>query len=63
MWDLIVSVPDHCLSFYFGGHLGHVTVLKTFSFPIPRRFNKKFCLVVIEEKKFKNIESEKFGRR
>ena len=19
MWDLIVSVPDHCLSFYFGG--------------------------------------------
>ena len=21
MWDLIVSVPDHCLSFYF-----HVTV-------------------------------------
>ena len=25
MWDLIVSVPDHCISFYFGGHLGHVT--------------------------------------
>ena len=21
MWDLIVSVPDHCLSFYFA-HLG-----------------------------------------
>ena len=21
MWDLIVSVPDHCLSFYFN-HLG-----------------------------------------
>ena len=19
IWDLIVSVPDHCLSFYFGG--------------------------------------------
>ena len=19
MWDLIVSVPDHCLSFYFAG--------------------------------------------
>ena len=18
MWDLVVSVPDHCLSFYFG---------------------------------------------
>ena len=30
IWDLIVSVPDHCLSFYFtiyghGSHLGHVT--------------------------------------
>ena len=26
MWDLIVSVPDHCLSFYFT-HLsfGHIT--------------------------------------
>ena len=22
MWDLIVSVPDHCLSFYFGGDPG-----------------------------------------
>ena len=21
MWDLIVSVPDHCLSFYFGEKL------------------------------------------
>ena len=21
MWDLIVSVPDHCLSFYFGRNL------------------------------------------
>ena len=21
MWDLIVSVPDHCLSFYFSGIL------------------------------------------
>ena len=22
MWDLIVSVPDHCLSFYFGDFSG-----------------------------------------
>ena len=21
MWDLIVSVPDHCLSFYLARHL------------------------------------------
>ena len=27
MWDLIVSVPDHCLSFYFvphGTHMKHM---------------------------------------
>ena len=27
MWDLIVSVPDHCLSFYFSrdeAHLVHI---------------------------------------
>ena len=23
MWDLIVSVPDHCLSFYFVSHPSH----------------------------------------
>ena len=28
MWDLIVSVPDHCLSFYFDpcGRLGNILV-------------------------------------
>ena len=26
MWDLIVSVPDHCLSFYFGYLVSAVTV-------------------------------------
>ena len=25
MWDLIVSVPDHCLSFFFFFYLGIVT--------------------------------------
>ena len=24
MWDLIVSVPDHCLSFYFESLLRHI---------------------------------------
>ena len=33
MWDLIVSVPDHCLSFYFGNFDGeeddiHVPAIK-----------------------------------
>ena len=26
MWDLIVSVPDHCLSFYFSSYLDVVFV-------------------------------------
>ena len=26
MWDLIVSVPDHCLSFYFGTSWGIATL-------------------------------------
>ena len=27
MWDLIVSVPDHCLSFYFSPQYRHVLVI------------------------------------
>ena len=30
MWDLIVSVPDHCLSFYFSHDMAHI-VLTFFS--------------------------------
>ena len=26
MWNLIVSVPDHCLPFYFQGNLSHTVV-------------------------------------
>ena len=26
MWDLIISVPDHCLSFYFGHIKGQANV-------------------------------------
>ena len=28
MWDLIVSVPDHCLSFYFAMFLRQIQLLK-----------------------------------
>ena len=24
MWDLVVSVPDHCLSFYFEIHISNI---------------------------------------
>ena len=30
MWDLIVSVPDHCLSFYFGQRYRASVLLKTY---------------------------------
>ena len=41
MWDLIVSVPDHCLSFYFT-----LPRPKLYTGMIARRV---FCLTVTEE--------------
>ena len=35
MWDLIVSVPDHCLSFYFKKFAYGPLVADWFSHPIP----------------------------
>ena len=36
MWDLIVSVPDHCLSFYFVYNMGslktHMPTLYIYTF-------------------------------
>ena len=28
MWDLIVSVPDHCLSFYYATTAVHICMFK-----------------------------------
>ena len=36
MWDLIVSVPDHWLSFYFALTVGHIIV-----------FTHKWLLILI----------------
>ena len=43
MWDLIVSVPDHCLSFYFLLKLSVLYVSKLFKqkFPVSR-----YCVVI-----------------
>ena len=30
MWDLIISVPDHCLSFYFSKFMIPITLLEKF---------------------------------
>ena len=35
MWDLVVSVPDHCLSFYFKGWMGSCGKTRWFARPGP----------------------------
>ena len=45
MWDLIVSVPDHCLSFYFGNKkspYGEMLILSQF---FSLLFNILYCRV------------------
>ena len=42
MWDLIVSVPDHCLSFYFQNQLKDLTNVHTFFELDSRMTDKKF---------------------
>ena len=51
MWDLIVSVPDHCLSFYFGLSLTHRTIFK---------FCSDFSENAIFETIVKNLFPQKF---
>ena len=50
MWDLIVSVPDHCLSFYFA--LGKQT--KQFIL-----FSKRFLTELSKKKKKKKKKKNK----
>ena len=46
MWDLIVSVPDHCLSFYFDlEKLNDLTVMSAFQATIGGRFAPLATLV------------------
>ena len=40
MWDLTVSVPDHCLSFYFSHDMAYILVSE--SFPPNRSFSVRF---------------------
>ena len=35
MWDLIVSVPDHCLSFYFAMRVSDIPVNNLFEYFFP----------------------------
>ena len=46
MWDLIVSVPDHCLSFYFDlEKMNDPTVMSAFQVTIGGRFAPLATLV------------------
>ena len=46
MWDMIVSVPDHCLSFYFR-RLNARTIPDTYSIPTvyPVRMKRLIALM------------------
>ena len=42
MWNLIVSVPDHCLSFYFPRYL----MLSTFSRSVPSKVYEAWIFLI-----------------
>ena len=46
MWDLIVLVPDHCLSFYFDWEksLPPMSIMKLSQVKIPTSENYPYCL-------------------
>ena len=45
MWDLIVSVPDHCLSFYFTWLSTHVGLVCVKSAGLPLHWERAVYLV------------------
>ena len=44
MWDLIVSVPDHCLSFYFETKFNFLTLSIGISVPLTNYSHWDSCL-------------------
>ena len=55
MWDLIVSVPDHCLSFYFESVF--VLVRYIFNFHSNKANFKFLYFVVYLQQFFKHIDT------
>ena len=46
MWDLIVSVPDHCLSFYFGIYNTRIYLNRVIPiYYIPIKLSRLVCTV------------------
>ena len=49
MWDLIISVPDHCLSFYFSIFTRVSKNNNRYEIWKTSRFARVFCLYIQEE--------------
>ena len=47
MWDLIVSVPDHCLSFYFENNVGRKDLFDQFRKIIIRHKRIRYNMCVM----------------
>ena len=50
MWDLIVSVPDHCLSFYLKIILNFKEIHFTLTSMVmsPEKYRRKYCYILIK---------------
>ena len=51
MWDLIVSVPDHCLSFYFANMFYTGPINKD---PVYHCYHERFSLLTEIDKEMSN---------
>ena len=61
MWNLIVSVPDHCLSFYFKSvHCYEVTNQNIHNFFVTYISKTDFCCHVISENHYAILISENY---
>ena len=47
MWALIVSVPAHCLSFYFTYHMDNKTALHSWNSSKPMAENSKLLAFIM----------------
>ena len=54
MWDLIVSVPDHCLSFYFEAFVIKNNLIYELQSGFRGNFSTDTCLIHLTDHKKKN---------
>ena len=63
MWDLIVSIPDHCLSFYFSYDVALFQINRSYLCRIRRNRRKRVCCIQFygEKKKKRKEKKKKVG--